>query len=60
MQAEWHICGNGLLVMAFLEDDKIHCIAQADQTSRTPALSKSAILTEEHALEELGHLVPQI
>ena len=58
MQAEWHIIGDGLLVMAFLEDDQIHCVAQADATPQSGALNRSVQLTENQALEEFGHLVP--
>jgi hypothetical protein len=58
VQIEWHIDGNGLLVMAFLDNEKIHCIAQADETTNSLALNESAIMTEEQALKELGHLVP--
>ena len=58
MQAEWHIIGDGLLVMAFLDDDQIHCVAQADATPENEALNSSVQLAENQALEEFGHLVP--
>ena len=58
MQIEWHIIGNGLLVMAFLDDDQIHCVAQADATYGSEMLNESVRLTEREALEEFGHLVP--
>ena len=58
MQAEWHIIGNGLLVMAFLDDNQIHCVAQADATPQSRALNKSVQLTENQAIEEFGYLVP--
>ena len=56
--AEWHIDGDGLLVMAFLEDDKIHCVAQADATSHRDELNISVQLTESQVIEEFGALVP--
>ena len=58
MQAEWHITGDGLLVMAFLDDNQIHCVAQADATPKSEALNRSVQLTENQAIEEFGHLVP--
>ena len=58
MQAEWHIIGDGLLVMAFLDDNHIHCVAQADATLQSEALNRSVQLTEDQAVEEFGHLVP--
>ena len=58
MQAEWHINGDGLLVMAFLDDDQIHCVAQADATLQSGALDISVQLTENQAIKEFGHLVP--
>ena len=60
MQIEWHIDGNGLLVLAFLDQDRIHCIVQADETPPRLALNESAILTEEQALKDFGHLVPTL
>ena len=58
MQAEWHIIGDGLLVMAFLENDQIHCVAQADATPQSEALNKNVQLTENQAIKEFGYLVP--
>ena len=58
MQVEWHIVGDGLLVMAFLDDNQIHCVAQADATPKNEALNRSVQLTENQAIEEFGHLVP--
>lgn len=58
MQAEWHIIGDGLLVLAFLQDDLIHCVAQSDATSECEALNRSVRMTEDEALEEFGKLVP--
>ena len=58
MQAEWHIVGDGLLVMAFLDDNQIHCVAQADATPQNEALNRNVQLTENQAIEEFGHLVP--
>ena len=58
MQAEWHIIGDGLLVMAFLHDNQIHCVAQADATPQNEALNRNVQLTENQAIEEFGHLVP--
>ena len=58
MQAEWHIIGDGLLVMAFLENDQIHCVAQSDATPQARPLNRSVQLPENQAIEEFGHLVP--
>ena len=58
MQAEWHIIGDGLLVMAFLENEQIHCVAQADATPESEELNVSVQLTEDEAIEEFGYLVP--
>ena len=58
MQAEWHIIGDGLLVMAFLENEQIHCVAQADATPQSEELNVSVQLTENEAIEEFGHLAP--
>jgi hypothetical protein len=60
MQVEWHIDGEGLLVMAFLEHDMIHCIAQANETPNRQALNSSVFLTEEQALKDFGYLVPKL
>ncbi len=59
MQVEWHILGNGLLVMAFLEDDQLHCVVQTDATSERGVLNENALLTESEALERFGYLVPR-
>ncbi len=59
MQIEWHILGNGLLVMAFLEDDRIHCVVQTDATAGREMLNENAQLTQREALERFGYLVPQ-
>ncbi len=58
MQIEWHIDGNGLLVMAFLEDDEIHFIAQADETSSCQAVNESVLVSVNQVVEDYGHLVP--
>ena len=58
MQAEWHIVGDGLLVMAFLEDNQIHCVVQTDADSQGEMLYGSVQLCEKEALEEFGYLVP--
>lgn len=58
MQIEWHIIGNGLLVMAFLEDDQIHCVAQADASPQGVKLNVSVQLTQDRAVKEFSHLVP--
>ena len=58
MQVEWHIIGDGLLVMVFVDDDCIHCVAQADATDCSDALNRSVQLTERQSIEEFGHLVP--
>ncbi len=58
MQIEWHIDGHGLLVMAFVEEELIHCVAQADATPKSELLNKSVLLTENQAVEEFGYLVP--
>jgi hypothetical protein len=58
MQIEWHIDGNGLLVMAFLEDNEVHFVAQADETSNRLALDYSVQLPVNQILEGYGYLVP--
>ena len=58
MQIEWHIAGNGLLVMAFVEDDRIHCVVQADATPQRSEINRNERLTEKEALEAFGCLVP--
>ena len=58
MQAEWHIVGDGLLVMAFLEDNQIHCVVQTDDDSQGEMLYRSVQLSKNEALEEFGYLVP--
>ena len=58
MQIEWHIMGNGLLVMAFVEDGQVHCVAQADASPQGNQLNVSVQLAEDQAVEEFGHLVP--
>ena len=58
VQIEWHIDGDGLLVMAFLEEELIHCVVQADATPEREVLNKSVLLTENQAVEEFGYLVP--
>ena len=56
--AEWHIDGNGLLVMAFLDNNLIHCVVQADATSQSEGLNISVHRTERQIVEEFGKLVP--
>ena len=58
MQIEWHIDGNGLLVMAFLRDDQVRCVAQADACPSTDKLNISVQLSEDQAAMKVGHLVP--
>lgn len=59
MQAEWHILGDGLLVMAFVEPDTIHCVAQADATEGRDAINTSMRLETGKAIEEFCYLVPE-
>ena len=58
MQVEWHIAGDGLLVMAFIEDGQVHCVVQADASPQRDKLNVSVQLSEEQAVREYGHLVP--
>ena len=58
MQAEWHIVGDGLLVMAFLEYNRIQCVVQTDADSQGEMLYRSVQLSDKEALEEFGYLVP--
>ena len=58
MQIEWHIDGNGLLVLAFLGGDQVRCVAQADACPSTDKLNISVQLSEDQAAREFGHLVP--
>ncbi len=59
MQAEWHIVGNGLLVMAFVEQDVVHCVAQSDATPGLEALNASVRLHMNKAIQEFGQFVPE-
>ena len=59
MQIEWRIFGDGLLVMAFLEDEYIHCVAQAEPPDSDDALDISVELPTEQAAKEYGYLVPR-
>jgi hypothetical protein len=58
MQIEWHIAGNGLLVMAFVENDRIHCVVQADATPQRGEINRNERLKEREVIEAFGHLVP--
>ena len=58
MQVEWHIVGDGLLVMAFVGDGQIHCVAQTDATQQHEAMNDNVRLSEAEALKEYGRLVP--
>ena len=58
MQAEWRIDGDGLLVMAFLEDNRIHCVLQTLGNSLSPPIYKSRQLSKKDALEQFGIIVP--
>ena len=59
MQIEWRIFGDGLLVMAFLEDEYIHCVAQAESPASTSLLDVSVELPMEQVAKEYGYLVPR-
>ena len=58
MQAEWRIFGDGLLVMAFLEDYNVHCVAQAEPSNSDDILNVSVELPMEQAAKEYGYLIP--
>ena len=58
MQIEWRIFGDGLLVMAFLEDEYIHCVAQAEPPDSDNALDISVELPMDQVAKEYGHLIP--
>ena len=58
MQIEWHVIGNGLLVMAFLDGEQIHCVVQADASPNSDKLNVSVKLTQDQAVKEFSHLVP--
>lgn len=59
VQIEWDIIGDGLLLMAFLEDERVHCVVQADAYKGAPALDESERLIESEALSRFSHLVPR-
>ncbi len=59
MQIEWRIFGDGLLVMAFLKDEYIHCVAQAESPDSASSLDVSVELPMEQAAKEYGYLVPR-
>ena len=58
MQLEWYIDGNGLLVMAFLEDNEVHFIVQADETPDRGSLDYNIQKPMDFIVEEYSHLVP--
>lgn len=58
MQIEWHIKGDGLLVMVFWGNGQVHCVARADATSDREEIRESVRLSIDDAVEKFGELVP--
>ena len=52
MQLEWHILDDGLLVIAFVEDERVHCVVQADAMKISERMSTDALMNRH------GHLIP--
>jgi hypothetical protein len=53
MQLEWHILEDGLLVIAFVEDERVHCVIQANAMDNVSERMSTDALIEQH-----GHLIP--
>ena len=53
MQLEWHILEDGLLVIAFVEDERVHCVIQANAMDNVSERMSTDALIEQH-----GYLIP--
>ena len=58
MQLEWHILDDGLLVIAFVEDERVHCVVQADATEGRGAMDVSERMSTDALMNRHGHLIP--
>ena len=58
MQFEWHIVGDGLLVIAFVKDDQLHCVVQADATEGRGAMDVSERMSSATLVERFSQLIP--
>ena len=52
MQLEWHILGDGLLVIAFVEDERVHCVIQTDEMDVSERMPTDALMRQH------GRLIP--
>ena len=59
MQAEWHIYGDGLLVLAFLGEQRVHCVAQADPPYADEMLDVNEELHWGQVLERYDELISE-
>ena len=59
MQLEWHILGDGLLIIAFVEEERVHCVVQADATEQAEAKDVSERMSRATLMERLGYLIPK-
>ena len=58
MQFEWHIVGDGLLVIAFVKDDQLHCVVQADATEGRGAMDVSERMSSATLVERFSQFIP--
>ena len=59
VQVEWRFDGNGLLVVAFLGDGQVHCVALSDATATREEMNESVQLSTDAAVEIFGELIPE-
>ena len=59
VQVEWRFDGNGLLVVAFLGDGQVHCVALSDATATREEMNESVQLSTDAAVETFGELIPE-
>jgi hypothetical protein len=59
IQVEWRFDGNGLLVIAFLGQGQVYCVALSDATDGRGEICKSIQLSTDEAVETFGDLIPK-
>ena len=59
IQIEWRFDGNGLLVVAFLGEETVHCVALSDATPEREELDESVRLSTDALAETFGELIPK-
>ena len=59
IQVEWRFDGNGLLVVAFLGNGDVHCVALSDATPSRDEMNESVQLSTEAVAETFGELIPK-